>query len=152
LPYKKQAIILFFNECIQGKNIMKIPPAKPSQTSAQLQQDVVAIGPSQRIKKARHWLMYLALAAVSTLSSTLMLANAPLPEYRIKARALDQMLTQFSTQTGLHIEMDAQQLAAVRKTECLHGRYSVDQAMSKLMENTPYQALKTSQGYRIVPK
>lgn len=128
-------------------------PPQPSQTvqPSETQSEQSPIAP-KRLSKLQRCLMYIALAAATTMTSSMMLAESQLPEYRIKARALDQMLTQFANQTGLQIEMDAKQLATVSKKKCVHGRYSHDEAIALMLENTNYQAIKTNHGYRIVAK
>ena len=127
--------------------------SQPDQTAQPSEaQSGVTVRQPKILSKLQRCIMYFSMAAVTALSSTMMLAESKLPEYRIKARALDQMLTQFANQTGLQIDMDAKQLSAVTKKKCVHGRYSHDDAIAKMLENTNYQAIKTSQGYRIIAK
>src|SRR5690349_18265652 len=81
------------------------------------------------------------LAVLTALSATVVAAEgavaggAPVHEYRIAVQPLDQALRQFALSAGMDL-LFSPDLVAGRKSSSVNGSYSVDDALSRLLDGT----------------
>lgn len=96
----------------------------------------------------------MALGSTLILASTLAAAQteaAVSRTYNIAAGSLNQVLTQFSAQSGSAISMNGEQLSTIQ-SQGLQGSYQIEQGFDTLLSGTNYRVEQTLNGYAILEK
>ncbi|SQF99069.1 TonB-dependent siderophore receptor [Paucimonas lemoignei] len=97
-------------------------------------------------RAVRHALLCCSLTGLLTTQAQ---AADPM-QIDIQAGSLDSALTQLSRSLGVNIVFD-QQLLAGKRSAGLHGRFTADQALDKLIQASGLDAVKQGEGFVLQP-